>query len=1510
MSRLTASPFHKPSPFEFPRAPLSPPETMSDHLGSAHPATISVLGVMPVEPSHMDSEPTYHSPTPESAGARFRRVSSLAYHSSGLRENRERGVQRSSKFFVVVIPPPALLQEHGQLGHTLSLGPRHRLSQGMLLPLFPTMYGQLSAIAREFNFPSTTGICLYFHFTENGITATPRISDESWQMIWSNVFDPSFPAPRVPIVGKVEFDIDIRHARWYSAWIASTHREHVDVPASVGPSTAPSLAHFRGDSRNTELEINFQDDQLDNESISPPSITRHGRHVPKKLSLVDRLDSSLRAVARPATAVAHISPEHSASARALSPIFQEDEPKTAKLEDSLAKRVKSWRASASLTPSALAAKGQTSLEPANLPNTMSLDGVADGEDMEELNLEDFTWSVSSLGPNDWEEGSVASRPRLPSVHLANRMESSVCMTPSVCTSFGPSDYTLPSPIPSWARVMTPDIAHRMYEDCPPTPSTATSWGPPSEYPASPISFGRVSSVDLGDRVVFSPPPTPMTTTSWGPPSEYPQSPMSFGRAPSVHLGDRLVFSPPPTPSSATTWGPASWPSSPVTPFYVQTPDVGQRAFDPEDLALPSAPWKQVWPYHQQHLDTVSGPESQVWPFNSAHAPSAEFTMPVHAPWGHSWPYHSYASENLSSVTVRPACSYPSLKIYPSVYPYFDDLYPVEVLSVKSTTYLSSIDIYPAVDQYHMLDKVVNVKVVSAWPTFEIYPPVTIAEQSQSLYTRHISTPVSVRLPCSYPSLKIYPSVYPYFDLYSAEVLTVKPVSYLSSIDIYPAVDQHQKSDKVVNVKVVSAWPTFEIYPPVVIAEQSQSLDTRHGSVPVSVRLPCSYPSLKIYPSVYPYFDLYPAEVEPTSYLSTLDIYPVVDQGHQGHQLSRVIHVEVASAWPIFEIYPSVDSTEKSHTKYARNSPVSVRLPYSYPTLRVYPSVYPYFDDLYPAQPSITRSYPDSLIAYPAIKQLSKVVHVKIVSAWPVLEIYPPVTSIEQSHSVHTDHVFSSISIRIPCTYPSLKIYPSVYPYFDDLYPAKPQTEETAPYPQIYPPASGRQDSAILEIYPAMGKPSLKPITQASLSYPLSAFEIYPPVKSEAATQNRHSLSGGKPAGTVDPSSAYPIFNLYPAVYPRDSSAFAHPVVFAVSEACKTRQYPDFILYPCRQYPDFNLYPPPENKDHSLPKTVARYGVFDLYPAVYPHILPYTPMMSVVRPSKSSSSRRVARSHKSLHAEVFPHGFVSTPAVMLQEDVKKIVANLKGHSSHRELHDEVFPDGGVFTPSGTVTPKVSRTSTRPEVPPRPIGARVRSGSVSHRPLSFVGLPSYGLPARPNVRLSTYNETVSAPTNTSIGSVDRSTYPVSTVSTPSSAPLPIRSSTIRTGIPGTSSTDPGLQIPAPLRRVSSSAAPTRTSSMRSANTGLAPVAEGANNSLERSASMGLRRPVIPSSRNDEPRTVHKKRDSVVLRRIRAFEETDPDSTRHSLNRTLKEFPLPPPPPPPTGSLPPVPIRRTPI
>lgn len=132
------SPFHKPSPFEFPaHHPLSPPDTNADAMGPSRffqPSSISVAGGLDISPGEADA-PSMQSP--ESAGVRIRRA--LGYHNSGLRESRDRTVQRSSRTFVVVIPPPALLQDHGQLGHTLSSGPRHRLQHGLLMPLFPTV---------------------------------------------------------------------------------------------------------------------------------------------------------------------------------------------------------------------------------------------------------------------------------------------------------------------------------------------------------------------------------------------------------------------------------------------------------------------------------------------------------------------------------------------------------------------------------------------------------------------------------------------------------------------------------------------------------------------------------------------------------------------------------------------------------------------------------------------------------------------------------------------------------------------------------------------------------------------------------------------------------------------------------------------------------------------------------------------------------------------------------------------------------------------------------------------------------------------------------------------------------------------------------------------------------------------------------------------------------------------------------------------------------------------------
>jgi hypothetical protein len=121
--------------FEFPRAlhldPLSPgsergPVVQPAPISRSNPAMFGV---------ELDPQPSVQTETPT---AGFKRVSTLAYH-SGLRQHQDRPIHKSSKSLIVVIPPENFSQEHGQLGHTLSSGPRNRLSQGILMPLLPTV---------------------------------------------------------------------------------------------------------------------------------------------------------------------------------------------------------------------------------------------------------------------------------------------------------------------------------------------------------------------------------------------------------------------------------------------------------------------------------------------------------------------------------------------------------------------------------------------------------------------------------------------------------------------------------------------------------------------------------------------------------------------------------------------------------------------------------------------------------------------------------------------------------------------------------------------------------------------------------------------------------------------------------------------------------------------------------------------------------------------------------------------------------------------------------------------------------------------------------------------------------------------------------------------------------------------------------------------------------------------------------------------------------------------------
>ncbi|KAG5651355.1 hypothetical protein H0H81_008972 [Sphagnurus paluster] len=505
MSRLTASPFHKPAPFEFPRVPLSPPETNAEIIGPSRMASSgSLLG--PNDHRHGDIEPSpaLSTPTPESAGA------------------------------------------------------------------------------------------------HNGVTMTPRVSDEFWPYIWSHVFDANATV-RPPISGKIEFDIDIRQARWYTSWMASSHRDYVDHPFSANPSVAPSVTHHeRGESKTT-----FQDVDDEEPRFAAP-VTRH---VPRKLSLVDRYDMmSVRSGTRHGSRSALSPPEQvHPSSQVLSPIFQEEEPKSAKHD--LDSRVKSWRASAVLKPTPLAATGQTSLEPVNMPNTLPIEDDLLATPDEELNLADFAWSVSSEGPNDYDPMSPMSWDHVPSVHIAHRMEGSVCLTPTTYTSFGPSDYTLSSPGSSIYRLPSPDVARRMYEDVPPTPSTVTSWGPVASLPSSPLY------------------------------SEY--------RSRSVHLGDRGDYSRPVTPSTATSWGaPLSYPPSPSTPFYMNTPDAGHRGFEDSEMFVRHMPWGHSWPYKMKSSISRSG-DLQCPVTDGAIVPSRHSQQAI--PWVLSWPAWSVGAQQYGTV---------------------------------------------------------------------------------------------------------------------------------------------------------------------------------------------------------------------------------------------------------------------------------------------------------------------------------------------------------------------------------------------------------------------------------------------------------------------------------------------------------------------------------------------------------------------------------------------------------------------------------------------------------------------------------------------------------------------------------------------------------------------------------------------------------------------------------------------------------------------------------------------
>ncbi|KAJ3515117.1 hypothetical protein NLJ89_g1963 [Agrocybe chaxingu] len=975
MSRLTASPFHKPSPFVFPpiQAPPSPPETHSDTIA---------LGPQTGPPLHpfgsqdyILNEASLATGSPDTSGSRFKRGSSLPYHSSGIRDNKDRATPRSAKALVIIIPPSPLVQDYSRLGHASHIGASNRLSQGVVMPLFPTLFAQLSAIAKEFNFPSTTGLCLYFHHVEDGITITPRISDDSWQAIWAHLSDPTPSSGRRLISGKMEFDVDLRLARWYSSWASAVHRENTE-PFSYHPSTAPSLAHFRADSRTTMADGRPLFEEDGNESV----LKQHhsapvSRHVPRKLSLVERFDTSAQPDLRACVLSASPQDIPSTGSHVLTTIMQEDEPKTAKQD--LNNRVKSWRASALTAPSPLAASGQTSLDPSNLPNNVEIATSSTPVSEEEFRLEDFAWSATSAGPLSYGEISPVSWSRVSSVDLAHRVEGSMCSTLSYHTSNGPLSSGEISPV-SWSAVASVHLADRLEGSVCSTESYRTSFGPSEYNPLSPTwysGYPTIPTPDIARRFIESIPSTPGTATTWGAPLSYPPSPRCASPTLSVDLCGRLRLDDlePPLPHYPRP----VLEDSPLP--LAEDKALAQKIID----VWSEKPWSHVWPYNQKSQATTTsrsagwakievarvlekaGPAAQG---ETEEEQSDSTTMSPKArtqaqmvldtwndrPWSHVWPYNKSRTE---SATARQ----PALKASSTWN------------KVKASDVISKAVVFKPEQAYSAFGYPFLRIYEPAYPHFDLYPslPGTIKAFHSSEDTETRPSFCTIHVPSVYPAFDLYPAVYPYnlTNIYpsvarSAELVEVQAA--YPYFNIYAAVRSPYNAYLSLYLSTPrSQYPVFELYPTAALHGQkgdASPLVTEQSSQSQSVHLHV-YPALNIYPTVYPFFDLYPAAAPPPSKgVSAVSV---------DHPLSSTacLKVAIVPAYPSFNLYPSVypyldiypapyfssegsrlvvesrQSTSVSKTAQHQFVPASIA---HYPYFNIYPAVYPNFD-LYPSK---------------------------------------------------------------------------------------------------------------------------------------------------------------------------------------------------------------------------------------------------------------------------------------------------------------------------------------------------------------------------------------------------------------------------------------------------------------------------------------------------------------------------------------------------------------------------------
>ena len=280
------NPFGLPLPLEVEAPPpvpslstlISPPKSPTTPTGSPSALRTPVIHPPPKAPLE-----------PRKLAAIANALGVHAYAPSRPSSSQKPASSASPRYLLHVLPPMCLMpadedeDEEVQSPYSRSAPGYHgQFSRGVMVPLHPTLASQAGAIAREYGLPSSGGIVLYL---VSGGEAGPRISDEAWKTLWHKSLrhdrdnkslspaekdspQSSYPSPAsseahgstsstldipipsslsLPIIAKVEFDIDRRKATWFDAFAnARGLRGRPSTPVSIRSDSAfPLPLHLR-----------------------------------------------------------------------------------------------------------------------------------------------------------------------------------------------------------------------------------------------------------------------------------------------------------------------------------------------------------------------------------------------------------------------------------------------------------------------------------------------------------------------------------------------------------------------------------------------------------------------------------------------------------------------------------------------------------------------------------------------------------------------------------------------------------------------------------------------------------------------------------------------------------------------------------------------------------------------------------------------------------------------------------------------------------------------------------------------------------------------------------------------------------------------------------------------------------------------------------------------------------------------------------------------------------------